>query len=286
MKKIRSIQPLKVEKLKSPNIVLLMDKIRFELENCKNDQFNEICWFLREYPRIFRHHLECLEYRLENIHAIYIDAYNKLNNKLDNLNDELNDLKSCILSNDEMKILPNAELWEMSFSDIKTKVMYWEFESLLSAANISLDIMTRILSTAFKEQLPPNFNKACKKEEDSNGIIAFMKSEKDDWVSSLKDYRDCFTHCIPVDTLLSIKAIKEDDEWFIYGKLPINPNERDITRFDFDYKNDVLKYSIFIYEKVKYFEEYISLKIENMYSTGLYPVRINNLFSVGRREKI
>lgn len=284
MKNIRTIQPLKIDKLKSPSIVLIMDKIRFELENKNDDQFSEVCWFLREYPRIFRHHFECLEYRLENIYKIYIEAYNEFKNRLDNENDELPIFKNCNLSSDEIKMLSKAELMEMSFSSIKTKVMYWEFESLLSAANISLDIMTRILSTAFKEQLPPNFSKACKTEEDTNGIIAFLKAEKNSWVSKLKDYRDCFTHYTPVDTLLSIKAILENDEWFIYGKLPINPNERDITKFEYDYNIDVLKYSLSIYEKLKIFDKSISSKIENMYSNGLYPVKINNLFNIGRRE--
>lgn len=172
----------------------------------------------------------------------------------------------------------------MALSNIKTKVMYWEFESLLSSANISLDITARILSTAFKEQLPPNFNKACKNKNDTYGIISFLNSEKDGWVSKMKDYRDCFIHYTPVDTVLSIEAIKLKNKWFIYGKLPINPNERDITRFEFNYDVDVLKYSVFIYEKILNLDKEISLKLLKMYDDKIYPVRTNGLFNIGRRE--
>ncbi|GAB6089480.1 hypothetical protein [Spirochaeta dissipatitropha] len=283
MKTIQAIQPLNIIN-RSPDIVLSLNKIRFELEKRNDDQYNEICWFLREYPRIFRHHLECFVYRLGNVHAIYVEAHKEFTNRLNNHDAELPDVSNCNLTCEEYGKLKKSKLNGMALSNIKTKVMYWEFESLLSSANISLDITARILSTAFKEQLPPNFNKACKNKNDTYGIISFLNSEKDGWVSKMKDYRDCFIHYTPVDTVLSIEAIKLKNKWFIYGKLPINPNERDITRFEFNYDVDVLKYSVFIYEKILNLDKEISLKLLKMYDDKIYPVRTNGLFNIGRRE--
>jgi len=281
-KKIKKIEPIEIENENSPHIVLLMDTIRNDLEDKDLEQYGEICWFLRKYPRIFRYHLECLEYRLSHIRRIYCDAYDEL---CSNAFIKEPDLKNVSgITKEEIDSLCNSELFEISFSNIKTKVLYWEFESLLSAVNISLDIMVRILGTAYKEQLPPNFNKACKKKEPDE-IINFMKSEKENWVNIMKDYRDCFTHYTPVDTLLSIKAIKCQNEWMIYGKLPINPNERDITRFEYDFERDVLSYSIDVYRKIKNFDKCISQIIEDRYKMGNYPLRTNGLFSVGRRER-
>jgi len=189
MVKFKPLPKLPEFNYRSPRMVIVLDKIRFELEKDRTNDYSEVVWFLREYPRIFRHHIECAEYRLKNIYNIYESAYKKIIKKIKE---------------------SNEDIFEYMISGYEIKVLYWEFESLLSSINISLDIISRILSVAFKEEKGATFNKFCKINYD-NKYINIFKEEKVKWVSKLKDYRDCFTHYTVVDTLLSIVARKYND---------------------------------------------------------------------------
>lgn len=62
--------------LSSPQLVLVLDRIRNELEG--QDKYREFCWFAREYPRCYRHHLECAKFRLQTIHALYLQIHVEL----------------------------------------------------------------------------------------------------------------------------------------------------------------------------------------------------------------
>lgn len=245
----------------SPRVVKVLDSIRFEIDKHDDEgEFFEFYWFIREYPRIYRHHLDCAEYRLTEIHKTYADAMNyfgqKINSKVNNS-------------------------FEFAISNKSIFAMYWDFESFLSAINTALDILARIVGTAYSEQTPVSFNKLCNKNLD--GIVKDLRRAKTVWVSRMKDYRDCFTHYTPVDTILSINARLYSDGWEIRSKLPTNPNSRDILKFKYTRKTELLRYAISTYKHMMALDKLVANKINRLYKLEEYPKRTNNLFQIGSR---
>ena len=53
----------------SPEVVRVLDNIRFEAG--ADDQYAEFAWFAREYPRVYRYHLDNVQFRLTHIYAKY-----------------------------------------------------------------------------------------------------------------------------------------------------------------------------------------------------------------------
>ncbi|GMX66232.1 hypothetical protein Elgi_55040 [Paenibacillus elgii] len=261
MKLLKELPRFPEISLSSPQIVKVLDKIRFELEKQDEDgEYSEFCWFVREYPRAYRYHINCAQYRLKNIFSIYNEAYDYFAEQLQSVEE------NC---------------YHMSYSNEKTYILYWEFESFLSSINIALDFIARIISTGYKDHMPASFNKICKKELD--GPIADLKRAKNIWVNKLKDYRDCFMHYTPVDTLLGISANYYSDGWEVRAKIPVNPNAREILNFNFSRRVELLRYSISVFKHMMALDKAISKTILRLYKKKEYPVRTNNLFSIGVR---
>jgi len=262
---VKNLKPLPVMpeiKQSSPEITKIFDFIRFDLEKQEGDgQYAEFCWFVREYSRAYRYHIECSEYRLERIYSIYEDA-------LDYFDDQIKKI--------------DEKCFGMSFSNKNAYIVYWEFESFLSSISIALDLLARLIGTAYKDHMPPSFNKICKK--DLEGPIRDLQRANSIWVFKLKDYRDCFVHYTPVDTLLNISANLYSDGWEVRAKLPINPNVRDILNFKYNRRIELLKYTIATYKHMIALDKRLANSILKLYKTKQFPVRINNLFSVGVRS--
>ena len=99
----------------------------------------------------------------------------------------------------------------------------------------------------------------------------------------MKDYRDCFVHYTPVDTELGIIARRYSNGWEIRCKLPINPNARDILGFKYNRQRELLRYIIFIFKNMNSLDKEIAYNIALLYKNGHFPVRIKNLFFLGKR---
>jgi len=247
----------------SPEIVRVLDRIRFKLEeNDSSDEFAEFCWFAREYPRCYRYHLDCADYRITTIAGLYQE-----------LHDEL-----------APQVLESPSTFSVSIQNQKALRIYWDFESFLSEINISLDLLARVAGTAYKEQMPPNFNKFCKKNEE-NGLHSIMKKAQIRWVNKLKDYRDCFVHYTPVDTLLGISLLQYKDGFQIRGKLPVNPNVREILGFRYSRRVELFKYACSVHRYMTALDSAVAREIERLFKTGGYPVKKKGLFFVGQRER-
>jgi hypothetical protein len=54
---------------RSPEVVRILDRFRFKLDD--DDRYSEFSWFAREYPRVYRHHLDHVKHRLLLIHESY-----------------------------------------------------------------------------------------------------------------------------------------------------------------------------------------------------------------------
>jgi hypothetical protein len=245
----------------SPELVRVLDLIRNTLDD---DEHGEFYWFAREYPRIYRYHLNHAKYRLELIY----DKYEKF--------------RSTVVQK-----IKNGEVEENSFSfgesaDFAYQI-YWDFESYLSAINTAIDVLTRIVGTAYKEQLPPSFNKVCRKEN-LGGVILILQEAKQKWVSRLKDYRDCFVHYTPVDNLVFIESRLYSAGWEIRCKLPANPNTRDIMRFRFSRRNELLRYSLSVWKLMLKLDKDVASHILAEFNVGQYPQKTHGLFTTGVRS--
>lgn len=110
----------------SPELVKTLDIIRFELGEKDEEKYDEFCWFAREYPRCYRYHLDCAEFRLKTIHELYTDAHTCLSKML-----------SC-------------ESYAVSIETRRVHQIYWDFESFLSEINIALDLLARVIGPVFE----------------------------------------------------------------------------------------------------------------------------------------
>lgn len=241
-------------------VVAVLDEIRFKLDE---DGYDEFSWFAREYPRCYRHHIDHATYRLKTIHQTYLKAFEYFKKEHSKKSD------NC---------------FGLSYGNIETQALYWNFETYLSAICSALDILARIVGTAYDEQVPVSFNKLCSKRN-LNGIVELLRKAKDRWVNRVKDYRDCFVHYTPVDTTLSISAFEYSDGWQIRAKIPSNPNIRDILGFKSGRRHDLLRYSCTVYRHMAALDRSVGNAILKLFKANQYPKRINNLFFVGKRDR-
>jgi hypothetical protein len=130
------------DQLAHSRLVTLLDRIRFELpKNHSGGEMDEVAWFLREYPRAYRYHLECADFRLESISQLYRDLHREL----------------------AAKVAHSTDLFEVSQGDKRVRRIYWDFESFLSEIGIALDLLARIVGTAYHDEMPPSFSRFCRK---------------------------------------------------------------------------------------------------------------------------
>src|SRR5271157_1539021 len=124
------------DRLDSPRLVGVLDRIRFQLS--KNDhegEMDEVAWFIREYPRAYRYHLECADFRLQSISELYRELHRELAARVGN----------------------DPAVFEVSQGDHRVRRIYWDFESFLAEIGIALDLLARIVGTAYRHEMPPSF---------------------------------------------------------------------------------------------------------------------------------
>ncbi len=168
MAKKIEIQQLPNFRPESPELVKVLDKIRYEIsETDKTGELFEFYWFAREYPRFYRYHFDHLEHRLKSIHKNY-----------------------RLIADDMEKSLKKSP-GLFSVYNVSVLKIYWDFEAFLMAMNSALELLARIVGTAFEKQTPISFNKLCKKST-LHGPVDILRKAKKRWVNKLKDYRDCF----------------------------------------------------------------------------------------------
>jgi len=253
----------------SPELVRVLDAIRFgPLDD--RDEHAEFTWFIREYPRAYRHHLDHAEHRLKSILAEYEREHSVALQRIRNraLDDEWYEM--AISTRGKRRPPPQA--------------IYWDFESYLNAISSALDIAARVAGTAYRQETPPNFNRFCKKAPGGAVKEIFVRAQRR-WVKRLKAYRDCFSHYTPVDTLLFLVLREYNDEWQLRAKLPVNPNIRDILAFRYSKRVELLAYSTSVWRHLRAFDRALAREIRRMYQAGEYPQRTTNLFFVGQRSE-
>ena len=237
-----------------------MDVIRRKHD--EEEEF-EFYWFAREYPRFFRSQVNHAQYRLKNIYTLYesqVSAFkrNHANIKIDNF-------------------------IGYGIGGREVEMIYWEFEALLGSINTSLELIARILTPAFKQHTPITFNKLCKKKE-LGGPIDILRKAKIRWIDRMKEYRDCFVHFSGVDTLQMVGFNHYSDGIEMRAKIPSNPQIREHLGFNFRRKDDVLRYSIWIYRCLRALDKKIGNALINMEQKGEFPVRLHNLHYIAPKN--
>jgi hypothetical protein len=247
----------------SPWLVRILDGISDELCQLNDEEFAEFYCFARDYSRIYRYHLDHAQYQLVKIYQLYQEKHKIL----------LEELKSGRTSHSG---------W--SVCDQKSYEIYWNFETYLSTINITLDTMSRIVGTAYPDQVPISFNSLCTKKTLS-GIVELLRYARSKWVTRLKDYRDCFTHYTPVSEHPIVTFWHSAKGWEIRCRLPTNPNVRDIMGFRYSRRVELLKYAIATYRNMMTLDKRVAGEIRRLYQAGSYPMRTKNLFFLGARER-
>jgi hypothetical protein len=245
----------------SPDLVKILDKIRYEInETDKTGELFEFYWFAREYPRFYRYHFDHLEHRLKSIHKNY-----------------------RLIADDMEKSLKESP-GLFSVYNINVLKVYWDFEAFLMAINSALELLARIIGTAFENQTPISFNKLCRKST-LHGPVDILRKAKLRWVNKQKDYRDCFVHYTPVDYLVHASLIEVTGQLHLHCRIPVNPNIRTIEGFKYSKRTELLKYSITIYRHLMALDRAVAKEIKRIYRNGQYPKRIDNLFFIGQRMR-
>lgn len=251
----------------SPELVRIHDKIR-RGPLCEQDEYLEFWWFSREYSRVYRHHLDHAEYRLGSIQR----AFQKHHAKAEGLIRRK-------LENDEGGA---SEFLGYSFRDPNVPPIYWDFESYLQAVSSALDTAARIAGTAYKQNTPANFNRFCKKAPDGDLKDLFLRAQRL-WVLQMKEYRDCFTHFTPAETLLSLHIEQFADVYQLRGKIPVNPQARDILRFRYSRRVELFHYATAVWKHIVAFDRAVAALLWRRYRQGTYPQQFTGLFFLGQR---
>jgi len=249
-------RPPKLES--SPQLVLVLDRVRFDLDN--RHELGEFVWFAREYPRIYRHHIEHAEFRLQSVYNSFEDVHKSLAKR--------------ILEEDSL------DCFEMAVSDKQVRTIYWNFESYISALCAALDVLARICTTAFPQQVPISFKDFCKRAPESS-FRDILRGAQTRWAQGMKDYRDCFIHYTPVDTILSLRFVRYNQGWQLRGKLPANPKAREILRFRWNRRSELLSYSMRVWKRFSSLDRKVAQTILRAYRSGSYPLRTTDLFRAG-----
>jgi len=255
------VPPLRAIRTGSPQVVLVLDRIRRKLSGA--DEIEEFYWFAREYPRAYRFHADGAEFRLKSIH----------------------ELMSQLLVDIVRRIPPDSAAFENGISDIRVERVYWDFESFLNEVSVALDLLARVVGPAFRQQSPPSFNKLCKWTAENDVLLDVFRSAQQRWVKRMKNYRDCFVHYTPVDTLLMVSLhYYARTGWELRAKLPTNPNAREILNFRFSRRTELIRYAIATYAHLMALDRSVARVLWSKFREGAFPQRKDNLFAVGRRE--
>lgn len=253
----------------SPDIVRVLDDIRFGPLD-EDEEYAEFCWFIREYPRIYRHHIEHAECRLQSIHEAYRNYHADTASRLD-------------AEADHADLISFAWITRRGNKDSSFKI-YWDFESFLQAVSAALDAAARVVGTAYRGDTPPTFNRFCRTAPASNLKDIFIKNQSR-WVRKMKAYRDCFVHYTPVDTILGIHVVQNAVSWEIRGKLPVNPEVREILRFRYSRRTELLRYAVYTWKNLLSFDRAVAKELSRLDGLGEYPKKHKNLFHLGRSRR-
>ena len=220
---------------------------------------------------MYRHHLDHAEYRLGSIQRVFQEHYANA--------------EGLIRGEFENDAEGTSETREYALRDPTVSPVYWDFESFLQATSSALDVAARLAGVAYKQNTPANFNRFCKKAPDDDIRDAFLRA-RHLWVRRMKEYRDCFTHFTPAETFLTLHIKEFTDTRQLRGKIPVNPEVRDISRFRYSRRVELFHYATTIWRHMVAFDRTVAGLLWRRYKKGSYPQQRTGLFFVGGRPEL
>lgn len=259
-KPLAPLPTFKSLKAQSPELVRVFDKIRFgPLRDAF--EYDEFVWFIREYPRVYRHHYDHAEHRLTSIYGAYREHHIEA---------------QALLSRDFKQSVEAGTFLGYSYYNQTVLPIYWDFESYLQAVSSALDVTARIAGPAFKQGAPHTFNRFCKRAPEGALKDVFLRAQHR-WVERMKTYRDCFVHHTSIDTLLTMQVESYSDVFELRAKLPVNPKVHDILSFRYSRRVELLKYATTVWRHLAAFDHAIAKTVRQLYKQGIYPQKIDRL---------
>lgn len=73
------------------------------------------------------------------------------------------------------------------------------------------------------------------------------------------------------------------DGWHLRCRLPTNPNSREILKFRFARRTEVLRYALSVWRNLSALDRRVGAEIDRTYAAREYPKRIEHLFFIGAR---
>ena len=159
-----------------------------------------------------------------------------------------------------------------------------DFEAYLNALNSALDLLARCVGVAYQEHVPGSFNRLCARR-DLCGPVDVLRRAQVRWIQRMKDFRDCFAHYTPAETVLLIGLVRYSNGWQVRAKIPKNPNARDITGFKYSRRMELLQYSIWLWTRTNALDKSLAKELARLYRNGEFPKRTRNLFALGQRGR-
>jgi len=71
---------------------------------------------------------------------------------------------------------PQLALLEVLQGEQRVRRIYWDFESFLAEIGIVLDLLARIVGTAYRDEMPPSFSPFCRKQVPDDQILALFQT--------------------------------------------------------------------------------------------------------------
>jgi len=134
---VHPIPPLLPMRTSSPDVVRVLDQIRFQFEALDQQRgsvdYAECTCFAREYPRCSRYHLDCSQYRLCGINSLCFEIHEEL----------------------APTVAENPTLVSIAIENLRGYHLYWDFESFLSEITTALDLIAREAGNAYPQPMPP-----------------------------------------------------------------------------------------------------------------------------------
>src|SRR5690606_20958182 len=93
------------------------------------------------------------------------------------------------------------------------------------------------------------------------GCADILRAAKAKRVQRMKDYRDCFMHYTPVDTVLTVGLHLRSNGWEMRCRIPTNPNSREILSFRYRRRVELLRYSISVWRHLSLLDRRIAGEI-------------------------
>jgi len=131
---------------------------------------------------------------------------------------------------------------------------YYEFDAAVTAALRAYDTSRYLLWRRFGSgELPSSFERVLRAKSNAPAeLYARLKQSWDDFGVTIKEYRDCIQHYVPIDLGISSVDMRRvaGEYWSVRVRIPDDPSVRSKRRFTYALGHDALSYTRKVAEEI------------------------------------